>query len=94
MSSQVLISSSVGKKEEREGIAKIVRRLIHNNSLSKAYTIGFTLLLSYVALYSSIGNYLSSVLNFSPSEIFNIRAIGIMGMSGSLVIIILARVWL
>lgn len=86
MNNQVLNSSSVGKKAGREEIAKIVRRLIQNNSLVKAYTIGFTLLLSYVALYSSIGNYLSTVLHFSNSEIFNIRAIGIIGMSGSLLV--------
>jgi predicted MFS family arabinose efflux permease len=37
-------------------------------------------------LYSSIGNYLSSVLKFSSHEIFNIRAIGIIGMLGSLLV--------
>lgn len=87
----VLISKAVGKKVVRDGIANVVRRLIQNNSLTKAYAIAFTLLLSYVALFSVIGNYLSIVLHFSPNEIFNIRAIGIIGISGSFLVRPLTR---
>ena len=85
MNYQGLCASSV-VRVEREGNGIIVRRLLHNSSLLKAYIVGFTLLLSYVALYSSIGNYLSMVLKFSSHEIFNIRLIGIIGMLGSLLV--------
>ena len=84
---QVLISTSTGKKTEYEGIGIVITRLSKNNSLIKAYITAFTLLLSYVALYSAIGDYLTTVLLFSPSEIFNSRAIGIVGIIiGSLLV--------
>ncbi|MDF2564917.1 MAG: major facilitator transporter [Massilibacillus sp.] len=86
MNQQELSSNAVVRQADGEGTVRIVRRLVQNPSLLKAYIIGFTLLLSYVALYSSIGNYLSSVLKFSSHEIFNIRAIGIIGMLGSLLV--------
>lgn len=86
MNYQWLCASSVVRQVEREGNEIIVRRLLHNSSLLRAYIVGFTLLLSYVALYSSIGNYLSMVLKFSSHEIFNIRSIGIIGMLGSLLV--------
>lgn len=66
-----------------ESIAAALRRLVANTSLAKAYVVAFVLLLSFVALYSSLGDYLAFRFAMSRQEIFSIRASGILGVAGA-----------
>ncbi|WP_081468498.1 MFS transporter [Desulfosporosinus orientis] len=54
--------------------------LLRDVSLVKGYTITFTLLLSFVGMYSSLGGYLANTHGLKPEQLLSIRAAGILGM--------------
>lgn len=54
--------------------------LLRDQSLIKGYTITFTLLLSFVGMYSSLGGYLTNTYGLKAEQLLSIRAAGIIGM--------------
>lgn len=84
MGVRVLTADSAPGSPNNEGISRVLKRLLVNPSLVKAYIVAFTLLLAFVALYSSLDNYLSLRFNLTRQEIFYIRASGMMGLAGAI----------
>lgn len=54
--------------------------VLTNKSLIYCYIITVTLLLSFVGMYTTLGNYLSLELNLENQQILYIRSVGIIGM--------------
>lgn len=54
--------------------------LFRDQNLIKGYTITFTLLLSFVGMYSSLGGYLASTYGLKAEQLLSIRSAGIIGM--------------
>lgn len=54
--------------------------VLTNKSLIYCYIITVTLLLSFVGMYATLGNYLSLELNLENQKILYIRSVGIIGM--------------
>ncbi|MCH4176541.1 MAG: MFS transporter [Streptococcaceae bacterium] len=55
-------------------------QLFFSKNLFKIYMIAIVLLMIFVAFYSVLGEYLTEKFALTNSEIFNVRAIGIIGM--------------
>ncbi|WP_181444530.1 MFS transporter [Bacillus sp. 03113] len=59
-------------------------RLLLNPKLVGAYFITFTLCLSFVGMCASMGNYLIETYRLSAHQVFQIRCLGVIGMTLSL----------
>jgi len=86
-----LLTNSPQVSSKKEDILPIVKQLMLNADLRKAYFAAITLLLSFVALYSSLDKYLFSKFHLNPQEAFYIRTIGIAGIVGSFFVPKLAK---
>lgn len=58
--------------------------LLKNTALVRCYLIAFSLFLTFVGLYASLGGFLASVYGLTDDEILGIRAVGIIGIALSL----------
>ena len=54
--------------------------LLRKPNLVKCYMITFTLLLSFVSMYASLGHYLVSEFGLRAEQLLGIRSVGILGM--------------
>lgn len=54
--------------------------LLRKPNLVRCYMITFTLLLSFVGMYASLGNYLVSEFGMRPEQLLGVRSVGILGM--------------
>lgn len=55
-------------------------QLFFSKNLFKVYLIAIVLLLTFVAFYSVLGEYLVDKFYLNSNEIFNVRVVGILGM--------------
>lgn len=61
-------------------IVQQIGTVLTNRSIIFCYIIAVTLLLSFVGMYTALGNYLSVEFNLGNTEILYIRSLGIIGM--------------
>ncbi|WAA09869.1 MFS transporter [Fervidibacillus albus] len=59
---------------------KQMRAVLMKKTLLLCYVITITLLLSFVGMYTALGNYLSVEFSLSNQEILYVRSVGIVGM--------------
>lgn len=59
---------------------KQIGDVLTNRSLLFCYIITVTLLLTFVGMYATLGNYLSAMFNLGTDQILYIRSVGIIGM--------------
>lgn len=74
---------SVSKKANQNHLHSMFRnffQLFFSRNLFKVYVIAIMLLLTFVAFYSVLGEYLVEKFALNSSDIFNVRVVGIFGM--------------
>ncbi|MFC3041651.1 MFS transporter [Virgibacillus xinjiangensis] len=70
----------IGRPQRKNGYFRQVYGVFHNRGLLFCYVITFTLLLTFIGMYTILGEYLQSVHLVEEERMVLIRAAGLVGM--------------
>jgi len=84
ISGLMILPPESGTNRAMTSLTQDLSKIIKNPSLLKCYIITFTILLTFISFYDGMSQYLQDNYSISRQTLFQIRAIGLIGASFSL----------